>query len=100
MRELTKADSDTELEIEIGDTLELRLPENRTTGYRWQMCSAGAPALQLIEDSFTPPSGALGAGGMRRWKFRAALAGAARLEPEHHRSWSAGQLKRSMRRPA
>jgi inhibitor of cysteine peptidase len=87
MREITKTDSGTQLDLRVGETLELQLPESPTTGYRWQMRSVGGPALELTDDSFSPASMGVGASGVRRWRFRAALAGAARLELEHRRGW-------------
>ncbi|HLK84772.1 MAG TPA: protease inhibitor I42 family protein [Xanthobacteraceae bacterium] len=87
MREITKADSGREFAVGVGDTFELRLPENPTTGYRWEPCSTTGPTLELAECSFAVSSEALGAGGVRRWIFRAALAGVVRLEFEQRRSW-------------
>jgi inhibitor of cysteine peptidase len=87
MREITKADSGREFDVGVGETLELRLPENPTTGYRWEQRSASSPTLELVECSFASSSEAVGAGGVRRWTFRAALAGVARLEFEQRRSW-------------
>src|SRR5437660_4307603 len=82
MPEIGKEHSGSELNLEIGESLELRLPENPTTGYRWQLRSSGSPVLELMEDSPSPAGEAVGAGRVRRWVFRAAQAGLARLELE------------------
>ncbi len=87
MREITKTDSGKELHAEIGEVFELRLPENPTTGYRWELRSHGDPVLELAEDAFAPSGDAVGAGGMRRWTFRILRAGVARLELVQRRSW-------------
>jgi inhibitor of cysteine peptidase len=85
--EITQADSSKKFDIRIGEIVKLRLHENPTTGYRWHLLASGEPTLQLIEESFAPSTGAVGAGGMRSWIFRAALAGTTRLELEQRRSW-------------
>ena len=87
VREISKADAGTELNVSIGETLELRLAENPTTGYRWQLRSSGDPVLKFVEQSFAPSGLAVGAGGTRRWIFRAVLVGLSRLELEQRRSW-------------
>jgi inhibitor of cysteine peptidase len=87
MRELDKAQSGGELLVRVGETLELKLPENPTKGYRWQLSSSGSPVLYLVEDDFTPTGTAVGTGGMRHWTFRVEQAGAAQLELELRRSW-------------
>ena len=87
MPEIGKEHSGSELNLEVGESLELRLPENPTTGYRWQLRSSGSPVLELMEDSPSPAGEAVGAGRVRRWVFRAAQAGLARLELEQRRSW-------------
>jgi inhibitor of cysteine peptidase len=87
MREITKADSGRELDVGVGETIKLGLPENPTTGYRWQLRSSGGPVLELAEHDFVPSRETVGAGGLRCWTFRAVRAGVARLELEQRRSW-------------
>lgn len=54
-----------------GETFALVLPETPTTGYRWRITELSAP-VSVIEDEFTPPDSVRpGAGGVRRWLFRA-----------------------------
>jgi inhibitor of cysteine peptidase len=87
MHEIAKADTGKKLDVRIGEFLKLRLPENPTTGYRWQLLASGSPTLQLTEQSFAPSTASVGAGGMRSWVFRAELEGITRLELEQRRSW-------------
>ena len=87
MREIGKEHNGTELDAQVGETLELRLPENPTTGYRWQLRSDGAPVLALLSDSFAPGGGATGSTGSRRWAFRIAQPGLARVAVEQQRNW-------------
>jgi len=87
MHDISSSDSGTELHVSLGETLKLRLPENPTTGYRWQVRSSGGPTLELVEDSFGQSTEAFGAGGVRWWIFRAAKEGAANLTLELCRNW-------------
>jgi inhibitor of cysteine peptidase len=89
MREITEAHGGSEQHLTIGETFELRLGENPTTGYRWELESPGGPVLELVQDSFAPGEHAIGAGGERHWVFRAVQAGLARLELSQRRSWEA-----------
>jgi inhibitor of cysteine peptidase len=47
-----------------GDTLEVSLPQNASTGYRWELVPS--EGLQIVDDRLDPPSSAhAGAGGQR-----------------------------------
>lgn len=77
------------VEVKIGETLEVRLPENPTTGYRWQLMVDGSPALEKVDDAFAAPSGPPGQGGSHVWKFKAVAADQADIELHHRRRWEA-----------
>jgi inhibitor of cysteine peptidase len=69
-----------------GATMALRLDENPTTGYRWQVDSAGAPALAPAGDQYEPPPRPRpGAVGHHVWTFRAARAGSGVLQLSYRR---------------
>ncbi|HEY8138862.1 MAG TPA: protease inhibitor I42 family protein [Methylocystis sp.] len=88
MLELDNTNNGGEVEFRVGDTFELRLSENPTTGYRWFLSAPVGPVLEIEDDSFTGArQGAVGAGGARVWRFRAAREGVVRLELENRRSW-------------
>jgi len=58
--------------LPVGSEMVLRLEENPTTGYRWQMDSPGSPALKLAADRYEAPErGKAGAPGHHVWSFRA-----------------------------
>jgi inhibitor of cysteine peptidase len=67
------------IELRVGQELELRLAENPTTGYRWQLESTGEPACALLDDIFAPPAAGYGRGGSHSWHFRARQAGEGRI---------------------
>jgi predicted secreted protein len=67
---LTHADSGSTITVHPGDTLEIVLPGNPTTGYTWEV-KPGSEALlqQKGEPTFMPDSRALGSGGRMTFRF-------------------------------
>jgi inhibitor of cysteine peptidase len=85
---VTPAQNGGAVTVRAGDAVVVRLPENPTTGYRWQVTAGGTPS----GDEFVPgPGGAAGAAGERVLRFMAPASGAMRLELESRRAWEAGQ---------
>jgi inhibitor of cysteine peptidase len=80
-------DSGQEIALRIGQILEIRLPENPTTGFRWRHGSRGEPACVLDGDSFEPMEGPPGTGGANRWLFRAERVGVSAIELFYERKW-------------
>jgi inhibitor of cysteine peptidase len=64
---LTEADSGTTVSADPGDTIVVRLPENPTTGYRWEVAGGPSPSA----DDFTSAGTGQGAGGERTLRFTA-----------------------------
>ena len=88
MLQFTKDQSGGAADMKVGETFEVELPENPTTGYRWYLRSSGGSLLQLQDDSFQASGETTcGAGGMRRWCFRAVQPGSSDFEMEYRRSW-------------
>jgi inhibitor of cysteine peptidase len=81
---VTVKDKDKEGKVKLakGDTLEVRLPSNRTTGFSWQIAkidkdklkSQGKPVYEA------PKKGLIGAGGTEVFRFTAEAAGKSELE--------------------
>jgi predicted secreted protein len=70
---------DGEVRVALGDDVVVRLPENATTGYRWQVETLDG-ALRVAADDYAPPGRLLpGAGGTRELRLRPTGAGEARL---------------------
>ena len=81
MLRLDESADGREIELSVGQEMELTLGENPTTGYRWKLISAGEPACALVNDAYHPPAeGRPGQGGSRVWLFRAARAGRSLME--------------------
>jgi inhibitor of cysteine peptidase len=75
------------LEAAPGQTVEICLEENPTTGFRWRMAQAGGPAATLLGDAFEPGRQAPGQPGIHRWRFKAAAAGSGPVRFVYRRSW-------------
>jgi inhibitor of cysteine peptidase len=88
MTQYTLGDSQdgTTLSLRIGDVVVLRLAENPTTGYRWEITTA--EGFELEADDFThTPASTPGSGGERALRFKATAPGLARIETVLRRSW-------------
>jgi predicted secreted protein len=84
--ELTSADAGGEHALGVGQEVLLRLPENRTTGYAWQL--AVPDGVTVADDGYQPAaSGAPGAGGVRVFRLRPTVPGAHRVTAALRRSW-------------
>jgi len=83
---LTEADAGSSKELHLGDTLEVTLPGNPTTGFQWEIKSVDADILQSIgEQHFEPSNNAVGSGGMVTLSFEAIALGQTKLELIYHR---------------
>ena len=74
MPQLDENHDGVQVDLAVGETLELSLLENPTTGYHWQFDPTPPPVLEVISDTFEPPDGALGGRRPERWTFRANVA--------------------------
>jgi inhibitor of cysteine peptidase len=93
MLQIEESQGGGEVEVGLGESFELRLPENPTTGYRWEVRSPGKPAVEIEKDSFQGAGGPPGAGGHHCWFFRAAQPGVAHLELDYRRGWEKSQSR-------
>jgi predicted secreted protein len=65
---LTQANNGTTVSANAGDVIVVRLTENPTTGYRWEVAGGASPSA----DDFAPAGGGQGAAGERVLRFAAA----------------------------
>jgi len=88
MGEVRVSAQDTWASVRAGDDLVVELPENATTGFRWQV--TGLDGLELTGDDYTPaPTVMAGDGGTRILRLRAEKAGEGRLELVYRQPWGA-----------
>jgi inhibitor of cysteine peptidase len=87
--ELGPSDAGTSRSVHVGDVITVRLPENPTTGYRWQS-DADDVRLKVVDDRFEGADVPRGTGGHRVLVIEAVKAGSARLHLAMRRSWESG----------
>jgi inhibitor of cysteine peptidase len=73
--------------VPVGDTIELSLPENPTTGFRWSLVGNGTPVLELKADDFVASGRTPGASGTRSFTFPVRQAGNATISLRSQRKW-------------
>lgn len=78
------------LQLHAGQTLNIALPSNPTTGFRWVVADAASGVLRSLgpEVYVTPEdAGLVGAGGQSTWRYQAYQAGEGRLLMNYQRPW-------------
>jgi inhibitor of cysteine peptidase len=84
--ELTSADHGATISIQLADEVVLRLPENPTTGFRWEL--EPEDLVEVVDDTFElDDDPLLGSGGTRVLRLRAAKRGSGRLQLKHWQPW-------------
>jgi inhibitor of cysteine peptidase len=79
----------TTVDLSVGQTLEISLPGNPTTGFDWAYNGAVPSQVTTVSDSYesTAPAGVVGAGGVRTFVLKAAAAGTGDVKLEYARSF-------------
>jgi len=85
---LSEKDAGSTVQLRAGDTLEVVLEGNPTTGYQWEV-GGGDPAVirQVGEAQFQPDTSAIGSPGKITLRFTAVAAGQTALKLIYHRSF-------------
>jgi len=87
----TMGDNNSDISIEIGETFDISLESNPTTGYDWDVKECDYSVLELVNTDYvtaenqTPPLE--GAGGLQNWTFRGLKDGETVLKLVYQRSW-------------
>ena len=74
--------------VNTGDTFTIKLNENPTTGYSWNLTLGDG--LQLVSDQYTAnevPSGIVGSGGYHEWVVKAVTPGSYVVTGIYKRPW-------------
>ncbi len=87
MIELDANANESEVDVPVGQTITLTLPENRTTGHRWQVTAGGEPVCTLSKEEFQAAGNRPGQGGSHTWQFRVEQPGTAAIKLIYGRSW-------------
>ncbi len=85
---LTQANNGESYELNRDDVIVIRLTENPTTGYCWEIEELDNNILALqSSDFFLPENPQIGEGGMRVFAFKAKTAGSAQIRLKYWREW-------------
>lgn len=87
---LTEKDSGKSILLEVGDTLNVVLHGNPTTGYTWSLATFDDTHLKLTENAYHSSSNLCGAGGTFTFRFTPVSSGTTPLALEYSRSWEKG----------
>jgi inhibitor of cysteine peptidase len=88
MVNLSEQDDGRRVSVAVGDTVEVRLPENATTGYRWAPEATDEARLQpLAQSGDYPATAQVGSGGYAVFRYRVRKAGEATLALTYRRSF-------------
>lgn len=72
--------------VKKGQIFDIRLPENITTGYRWELYTS--PELEVIDSRINQPkANLLGSSRDRYWTIKALREGLYKVEGYYSRSW-------------
>jgi inhibitor of cysteine peptidase len=85
MQSLTEADNERTVELRVGESVRLTLPENATTGYRWAIDRLDR---DVVEEAGSEPhygGGAVGSAGHVTFDFRAKKAGSGEVALKYWR---------------
>ena len=71
----------------LGQELEIRLQENPTAGFRWQIVQTGEPVCTISSHCFDPGRKASGQSGVHSWKLKVIAEGTTAIKLVYRRSW-------------
>ncbi len=75
-------------EVRQEDTIIIRLAENPTTGYQWNIDAVDKSIVKLKEsDLLTAPGTGIGGGSARRFTFKAQAPGTTEIQLQLGREW-------------
>lgn len=86
--EVNKAHHNKRIQLSVESILNIRLEENPTTGYRWEVNPISKEYLQILNEHFEcNENEGIGAGGTRIFSFQPKKTGHCLLLLELKRSW-------------
>ena len=85
---LSKQDQGKEIEVKVGDVVQIELEAIGTAGYQWFVESLDQEMLKLVsEETKVLHPGRLGAPVLMVWKFEVTKEGTTEIRMGHYRSW-------------
>jgi inhibitor of cysteine peptidase len=83
---LTPADDGKTIEVPVGAEVVIRLPDNPSTGYRWEIDTDKA-CVSVARQHFEQQSDLVGGGGESSWVLRAIAPGVSPVKLMLRRPW-------------
>jgi inhibitor of cysteine peptidase len=84
----TRADAGKTIAVKSGETFNIVLEGNPTTGFTWEVAAdSAAPVVLQGDPAFKAESSAVGAGGQMTLTFKAAASGQGLLKLLYHQPW-------------
>lgn len=95
--DLDSANNGVSLEITVGETINITLDSNITTGYKWNLVGEpDAKVLKLLSSQYVEPTTSnppvVGAGGKEVWKFQTVGRGTTSLKLAYFRPFGPSQV--------
>ena len=88
---LDEGDDGSQVELTGGQTLEISLEGNPTTGYTWETAEVDQNVLRQVgEPQFEADSDAVGSGGEQTLRFETVTSGSTTLKLVYVRPWEEG----------
>src|SRR5438552_19061898 len=85
MPSLTEADNGHTVDLRVGETVSVTLPENATSGYRWAIDRLDPGIVEANEAKPHYPSGQVGSGGVVTFAFKSTRTGSGEVSLKHWR---------------
>lgn len=79
--------------VKVGDTFEIRLDANATTGYAWEVAELEESKVRLVSNEYVESNTSgqvVGAGGQSVLRFEALAQGQTTIKLVYRRSWEKG----------
>lgn len=87
MSTFVETDNNRTVEIHVGETVEVNLSENATTGYRWSIDSYTKSVFDADDRVSRYANKAVGSGGDVTFSFKAKARGTGDIALKHWRDW-------------
>jgi len=85
--EISLAEDGSSIDARVGDTIVLRLSDNPTTGYRWELEPVVGEQLLLDDAGYESSGPAIGSGGVATWTLHAVSPGISTVHLKRWRPW-------------
>jgi inhibitor of cysteine peptidase len=87
MVSLAEKDNGRTIDVRPGETVQVTLPENATTGYRWAIDHYDQDSIEAVSTEPHYPAKAVGSGGEVAFSFKAKKNGNGEIALKHWRQW-------------